>query len=197
LFSLPAAAGCGAFESGAIIGLIGGKTMSVIEEVLAANEAYAESFNPGHQPMPPRRKLAVVACMDARLTIEPMLGLKTGEAHIIRNAGGIVTEDALRSLIISHYLLGTEEFMIINHTDCGMMTFKDEELRKKLGQTTGTAAVGLAFQTFADVEENVRQQIQSVWSHPWIPKSIPVRGFIFDVKTGKLKEVRAEKASAA
>jgi len=171
--------------------------MSIIEEVLAANEGYAGSFNLGHLPMPPRRKLAVVACMDARLTIEPMLGLKTGEAHIIRNAGGIVTEDVLRSLIISHYLLGTEEFMIVNHTDCGMMTFKDEELRKKLGQTTATPAVGLSFQTFGDVEENVRQQIQTVWSHPRIPKSILVRGFIFDVKTGRLKEVRAEKASAA
>ena len=171
--------------------------MSTVEEVLAANERYADSFNLGHLSMPPRRKLAVVACMDPRLTIEPMLGLKTGEAHIIRNAGGIVTEDALRSLIISHYLLGTEEFMIINHTDCGMMTSQDEESRKKLHQTTGTAAVELAFQTLGDLEENVRQQIQRVWSHPRIPKSIPVRGFIFDVKTGRLKEVKAEKASAA
>ena len=172
--------------------------MSIIDEVLAANEGYAKSFNLGRLAMPPGRKLAVVACMDARLTIEPMLGLKTGEAHIIRNAGGLITEDALRSLIISHYLLGTEEFMIINHTDCGMLTFKDEELRKKLHQTTGTAAVEpVAFQAFGDLDENVRQQIQRARAHPWIPKSIPVRGFVFDVKTGRLREVKAGKASAA
>src|SRR6266550_1483232 len=106
--------------------------MSVIDDVLRANSGYARAFNLGHLPLPPARKLAVVACMDARLTIQPMLGLKTGEAHIIRNAGGIITEDALRSLIISHYLLGTQEFMIINHTDCGMLTFKDAELQERL-----------------------------------------------------------------
>lgn len=106
--------------------------MSIIDERLKANKAYSKDFKLGHLPMPPARKLAVVACMDARLTVEEMLGLQTGDAHIIRNAGGIITEDALRSLIISHYLLGTQEFMIINHTDCGMLTFKDEELRTKL-----------------------------------------------------------------
>ena len=172
--------------------------MSIIDEVLAANEGYARSFNLGRLAMPPGRKLAVVACMDARLTIEPMLGLKTGEAHIIRNAGGIVTEDALRSLIISHYLLGTAEFIIINHTDCGMLTFHDEDLRKRLHEATGTAAVApAAFHAFGDLEENVRQQIQKVRAHPWIPREISVRGFVYDVKTGKLKEVRAGKASAA
>src|SRR3990170_1330035 len=106
--------------------------MGVTEEVLKANEDYARDFALGHLPIPPARKLAVVACMDARLTVEQVLGLKTGDAHIIRNAGGIVTEDALRSLLISHYLLGTREFAIINHTDCGMLTFKDEELRTRL-----------------------------------------------------------------
>jgi len=166
--------------------------MSVIEEVLKANEDYAQHFTLEHLPMPPARKLAVVACMDARLTVEQVLGLKTGDAHIIRNAGGIVTEDALRSLLISHHLLGTQEFMIINHTDCGMLTFKDEELRAKLQQMTGTATVApVHFHAFSDLEENVRQQIQKVKSHPWIPKQIPVRGFIYDVKTGKLKEVSA------
>lgn len=164
--------------------------MSVIDEVLKANEQYAKNFRLGTLPMPPGRKLAVVACMDARLTVSQLLGLKTGDAHIIRNAGGLITEGALRSLIISHHLLGTEEFMIINHTDCGMLTFTDEELRKQLKQKTGTITVSpAAFHTFTDLEENVRHQIEKVKSHPWIPNDIPVRGFIYDVKTGKLNEV--------
>ena len=164
--------------------------MSVIEEVIKANENYAQNFTIGDLPMPPGRKLAVVACMDARVTVEEVLGLKTGDAHIIRNAGGIVTEDTVRSLIISHHLLGTQEFLLIHHTDCGMLTFKDEELRAKLQQQTGTATVApVHFHAFSDLEEDVRQQIQKLKSHPWIPKHIPVRGFIFDVKTGKLHEV--------
>jgi carbonic anhydrase len=166
--------------------------MSVIDEVLQANRAYAQNFALGHLPRPPARKLAIVACMDARLTVEQVLGLKTGDAHIIRNAGGIVTEDALRSLLISHYLLGTEEFMIINHTGCGMLIFKDEDLRTKLHKASGTAAVApVHFYAFTDLEENVRQQIQKVKSHPWVPKKIPVRGFIYDAKTGRLNEVSA------
>jgi carbonic anhydrase len=140
--------------------------------------------------MPPARKLAVVACMDARLTVEDVLGLNTGDAHIIRNAGGIVTEDAIRSLIISHYLLGTQEFMIINHTDCGMLTFEDEDLKQRLKQETGvTAATPETFHAFHDLEENVREQVEKVRSHPWTPEGIPVRGFIYDVKTGRLSEV--------
>ena len=166
--------------------------MSVVEAVLKSNQSYAQNFTLGDLPMPPARKLAVIVCMDARLTVEEMLGLKTGDAHIIRNAGGIVTEDALRSLIISYYLLGTQEFMIINHTDCGMLTFKDEELRAKLQKQTGTRAVTpVHFHTFSDLEKNVRQQIQTVQLHPWIPKHIPVRGFVYDVKTGRLNEVSA------
>jgi len=164
--------------------------MAVIEEVIKANESYARNFTLGDLPMPPGRKLAVVACMDARVTVEEVLGLKTGDAHIIRNAGGIVTEDTVRSLIISHHLLGTQEFLLIHHTDCGMLTFKDEELSAKLQQQTGTATVAPAhFHAFSDLEEDVRQQIQKLKSHPWIPEHIPVRGFIFDVKTGKLHEV--------
>ncbi len=166
--------------------------MSIIEEVLKANESYAQNFTLGDLPMPPGRKLAVVACMDARVTVEELLGLKTGDAHIIRNAGGIVTEDALRSLIISHHLLGTQEFMFIHHTDCGMLTFQDTELRAKLQQQTGTATVApVHFHAFSDLEEDVRQQIQKVKSHPWIPAHIPVRGFVFDVQTGRLHEVSA------
>ena len=166
--------------------------MSVIEEVLTSNATYAQNFTLGELPMPPGRKLAVVACMDARVTVEELLGLKTGDAHIIRNAGGIVTEDALRSLIISHHLLGTQEFLLIHHTDCGMLTFQDTELRAKLQQQTGTATVApVHFHAFSDLEEDVRQQIQKVKSHPWIPAHIPVRGFIFDVQTGRLHEVSA------
>src|SRR5580704_9186961 len=112
-----------------------------IDDTLSANEDYARTFTLRHLPMPPARKLAIVACMDARLTVEQFLGLKTGDAHIIRNAGGVVTEDALRSLIISHHLLGTQEFMIINHTDCGMLTFKDQELAEKLEGETGASPV--------------------------------------------------------
>jgi len=169
--------------------------MSVTDEVLKANENYTGTFNLGHLPMPPARKLAIVACMDARLTVEQALGLKTGEAHIIRNAGGIVTEDALRSLIISHHLLGTQEFIIINHTDCGMLTFKDEDLRVQLQEKTGTATVApVDFHAFRDPEENVRLQVQRVKSHPWIPKHISVRGFVYDVKTGRLHEVALEAA---
>ncbi len=166
--------------------------MGVTDEILKANEEYAKNFQLGDLPMPPGRKLAIIACMDARVTVEDLAGLKTGDAHIIRNAGGIVTEDALRSLIISHHLLGTQEFIVINHTDCGMLTFKDEELRNNLEQSTGTAAGTPAhFHAFSDLEENVRNQVQKIKSHPWIPKDIPVRGFIFDVKTGRLNEVSA------
>ena len=164
--------------------------MSVTEEVVKANEQYASTFTLGHLPLPPARKIAIVACMDARLTVEQVLGLDTGDAHIIRNAGGIVTEDAIRSLIISHHLLGTQEFVIINHTDCGMQTFTDDELRAKLQRTSGTATVAPEhFHAFSNLEENVREQIQRVKSHPWVPKDIPVRGFIYDVRTGKLHEV--------
>ena len=164
--------------------------MSIIDDVLRTNERYAQNFTLGDLALPPTRQLAVVACMDARLMVDQILGLKTGDAHIIRNAGGIVTEDALRSLLLSHHLLGTQEFMIINHTDCGMLTFRDEDLREKLHQLTGTATVApVHFHAFSNLEENVRQQIQKVTSHPWIPKQIPVRGFIYDVKTGRLKEI--------
>ncbi|MBZ5599688.1 MAG: carbonic anhydrase [Acidobacteriia bacterium] len=167
--------------------------MSATDEVLNANQGYSRDFNLGHLPMPPARKLAIVACMDARLTVEQFLGLKTGEAHIIRNAGGIVTDDALRSLIISHHLLGTEEFLIINHTDCGMLTFEDDALRRQLEEKTGTATVAPAhFHAFDNIEENVRRQVKRLKSHPWIPKHIPVRGFIYDVKSGRLNEVAVE-----
>jgi carbonic anhydrase len=164
--------------------------MSIIDQYLANNHKYAEQFTLGHLAMPPARKLAVLACMDARLTVEQFLGLNTGDAHIIRNAGGIASEDAVRSLIISHHLLGTEEFIIVNHTDCGMLTFRDHELLAKLEKENGGATVApVHFHAFADVEENVRRQVQRVHNHPFIPRHIPVRGFVYDVKTGRLNEV--------
>jgi carbonic anhydrase len=164
--------------------------MTVIDEVVKANAAYAQGFALADLPMPPARRLAVLACMDARLTVEELLGLATGEAHIIRNAGGIATEDSIRSLVISHYLLGTQECMVINHTDCGMLTFKDADLRRTLERRTGTAVVSPAyFHAFTDLEANVRRQVQKVKSHPWTPRSVPVRGFVYDVKTGTLSEV--------
>lgn len=172
--------------------------MGTIDQTLKANEAYARDFTLGGLPAPPRRKIAVLACMDARLTIEPMLGLQTGDAHIIRNAGGIATEDVLRSLLISHHLLGTNEFMIINHTDCGMLSFKDEDLRSRLERETGTASVSPEqFHSFSNLDENVRRQIQKLRSHPWIPKSISIRGFVFDVKTGRLREVSPQRVAVA
>lgn len=169
--------------------------MSVTDEVLNADEDYACNFHLGHLTMPPARKLAILACMDARLTVEQFCGLKTGDAHIIRNAGGIATEDALRSLIISHHLLGTQEFVVINHTDCGMLTFKDEALRKQLEQKTGSHPIAPThFHAFDDLEENVRVQVERIKSHPWVPQHIPVRGFVYDVKTGRLREVVEEAA---
>ena len=165
--------------------------MSIIDEALKANEAYARNFKLGNLPVPPAKRLAVVVCMDARLTVEPMLGLNTGDAHIIRNAGGIATEDAIRSLIISHHLLGTQEFMVINHTDCGMLTFKDTDLIERLERESGASAHAPShFHAFDNLEKNVRRQLQRIRSHPWIPRQIPLRGFVFDVKTGKLNEVK-------
>lgn len=164
--------------------------MSFIDELLKNNQAYSEGFTLGNLPMPPAKKLAVVACMDARLVVSKILGTEEGDIHIIRNAGGIVTEDALRSLLISHYLLRTQEFMIINHTECGMLTFKDDDLRARLQNATGTDAVEPGrFFAFPDLDANVRHQIQKVKSHPWSPKNVPVRGFVYDVKTGRLREV--------
>lgn len=165
--------------------------MSVIDEAIKANRLYAQDFRGGDLPAPPALGLAVVTCKDARLMVEPMLGLNQGDAHIIRNAGGIVTEDVIRSLVISHYMLSAQEFMIINHTQCGLMTFTDEELRARVQEATGTASVTpSSFHTFSDIEANVHHQVQKVKSHPWIPATIPVRGFVYDVHTGLLTEVR-------
>jgi carbonic anhydrase len=170
--------------------------MGTYEENLAANRAYAERFEGGEVPAPPAKKLAVVACMDARLTVEEVLGLKSGDAHIIRNAGGLVTEDALRSLIISSHLLGTRTFYVIQHTDCGMLRFTDEQLRKRLRAKTGQDAAHLHFHAFPDLEQSVSKQLAIIRGNPFLAQVTDVHGFIFDVRTGKLREVEGAVAHA-
>jgi carbonic anhydrase len=163
--------------------------MSVIDEVLVANEVYSRTHELRRLTPRPERKLAILTCMDTRLSIRT-LGLKTGDAHIIRNAGGIVTDDSLRSLLVSHYLLGTEEFMIINHTDCGLMLTSEQDLRTRIQNRAGTAAIAPAFFfAFQNIDENVRHQLQKLRTHPWIPQSIAIRGFVYDVSTGRLREI--------
>ncbi|HTY83613.1 MAG TPA: carbonic anhydrase [Silvibacterium sp.] len=165
--------------------------MSVADELLKANEEFARNFQLGELQVRPKRRVAVLACMDSRILFEHCLGLKPGDAHMIRNAGGIATDDALRSLIVSHHLLDTQEFILIGHTDCGLLKVKEYELRQRLAEKTGAIASEPAnFYAFDDLEENVRRQVARVKAHPWIPKQLPVRGFIYDVKTGRLKEVR-------
>ena len=166
------------------------KSMSTIDEVLLANQQYAQTHHKARHLSPrPTRRLAVVTCMDTRLT-KQTLGLDDGDAHIIRNAGGIITDDTLRSLLISHYLLGTEEIMVINHTDCGLMRSTEDELRTMIERQAGTASLSPErFYAFKKPEENVRKQLEKLKSHPWVRKEISVRGFVYDVDTGRLKEV--------
>src|SRR5271165_6746020 len=164
--------------------------VSVADDLLAANAVFARSFDLGDLNVRPRRHVAVLACMDSRILFEHCLGLRPGDAHMIRNAGGIATEDALRSLIVSHHLLDTQEFIIINHTDCGLLKVQEYELRAQLTSKMGAiASEPSQFYGFDDLEANLRQQVMRVKSHPWIPKHILVRGFIYDVKTGELREV--------
>lgn len=164
--------------------------MSVIDEVIAANDEYARGHEVQHLSPKPRRRLAVVMCMDTRLT-HRTLGLADGDAHIVRNAGGIVTDDVLRSLLVSIHVLGTEAVMIVNHTDCGQMLFEDEKLRGRLEAGSGTSSPTPAhFLNFTNLERNVWRQIHKVRGHPWVPKEIIVRGFIFDVDSGRLREVQ-------
>jgi len=165
--------------------------VSVADELLQANQEFVKKFDLGALAVKPRRHVAVLACMDSRILFERCLGLRPGDAHMIRNAGGIATDDAIRSLLVSHHLLETQEFIIINHTDCGLLRVKEEELKAQLTKKMGTADGAPAhFHAFDDLEDNVRQQVRRVKTHPWIPKTIPVRGFVYDVKTGKLTEVR-------
>ena len=164
--------------------------MSVADELLQANKEFVKKFDLGDLAVKPRRHVAVLACMDSRILFERCLSLHPGDAHMIRNAGGIATDDAIRSLIVSHHLLDTQEFIIINHTDCGLLHVKEDELKSRLAEKMGTTSeTPRHFHAFDDLEENVREQVRRVKSHPWIPKLIPVRGFVYDVKTGELREV--------
>ncbi|MDT8322293.1 MAG: carbonic anhydrase [Xanthomonadales bacterium] len=162
--------------------------MSVIDEILAHNEAYADQFDKGSLPMPPAKKLAAVVCMDARLETGALLSLVEGDAHVIRNAGGVVTDDVVRSLTISQRLLGTREIMLIHHTDCGMLTFRDDELNQQILDDVGMKPP-FALESFTDLEADVRQSLARVMASPFIPHKDEVRGFIYDVASGHLREV--------
>ncbi|CAB4878738.1 unannotated protein [freshwater metagenome] len=162
--------------------------MSTTDDLLHNAEAYAASFDKGDLPLPPARKIAILACMDARLNPYGLLGLSEGDAHVIRNAGGVVTDDEIRSLAISQRLLGTEEIILIHHTDCGMLTFTDDAFRQQLVDDTGQEP-GWAAESFTDLEADVRKGIERITSSPFIPKTDKVRGFIYHVESGKLVEV--------
>ena len=170
--------------------------MSVTDQLVKNNASYAAGFTKGDLPMPPGKKVAVLACMDARLDVHKILGLEEGDAHVIRNAGGVATDDAIRSLVISQRLLGTEEIVLIHHTDCGMLTFRDDELKSAIHKETGIRPQ-FALEAFGDVEADVRQSIGRIEASPFIPKKTSVRGFVYDVKTGKLDEVKVQAASRA
>jgi carbonic anhydrase len=162
--------------------------VTIIQTLFDHNETYAAGFSLGDLAIPPRLQIAVVACMDARLKTYDLLGLSVGDAHVIRNAGGVVTDDVLRSLTISQRLLGTREIMLIHHTDCGMQTFRDDDLKDEIQKETGVRPA-FALESFSDVDANVRQSIGRIHACPFVPHKEAVRGFVYDVKTGRLREV--------
>src|SRR5262252_4113682 len=162
--------------------------MSATDEFLANNANYAESFS-GPLPMPPAKGVAIIACMDARLNVYGLLGLNEGEAHVIRNAGGVITDDEIRSLAISQRLLGTREIMLIHHTDCGMLTFTDDEFKRSIQDDTGIKPAWGA-EAFPDLGEDVRQSVARIKASPFVPHTDSIRGFVFDVATGRLNEVK-------
>ena len=162
--------------------------MSVTDELIANNESYAAEFDQGELPLPPAKGVAVIACMDARLDVHSILGLERGDAHVIRNAGGVVTDDEIRSLAISQRLLGTEEIVLVHHTDCGMLTFSDDDFRSSVEKDTGIRPEWPA-EAFSDLDADVRQSIARIKASPFIPRTDAVRGFVNEVETGKLREV--------
>ena len=162
--------------------------MSVTDELLQNNAAYAASFEKGDLPLPPARGVAIVACMDARLDVHNILGLEEGDAHVIRNAGGVITDDEIRSLTISQRLLGTREIILIHHTDCGMLTFSDDELKAQIHEDVGLKP-HFSMESFSDLEEDVRQSMARIQASPFIPNKDSVRGFVYEVETGRLREV--------
>ncbi len=161
--------------------------MSAIDDLVQNNDTYASTFG-GELPLPPARHVAVLACMDARLHVSGLLGLAEGDAHIIRNAGGVVTDDAIRSLTISQRLLGTREILLIHHTECGMLTFADDDFRQAIEQDTGIRP-SWAAEAFGDLDQDVRQSIARIKASPFVPHTDAVRGFVFDVRNGRLREV--------
>ena len=162
--------------------------MSSTDDMIANNAAYVDSFDKGDLPLPPATKTAIVACMDARLNVYGALGLSEGDAHVIRNAGGVVTDDAIRSLAISQRLLGTEEIILIHHTGCGMLTFTDDEFKRSIEEDTGIRPEWAA-EAFGDLDSDVRQSIARIQASPFIPRKDAVRGFVYEVETGRLREV--------
>lgn len=168
--------------------------MSVFDEFLRANRAYVDAFASGDLPMPPSRQVAVVTCMDARLHPSRFLGLDLGDAHVIRNAGGRASEDAIRSLVISQRLLGTREIVVIHHTDCGMLTFTNEQLASQVQRELGVDVAGRDFLPFSDVEQSVRDDVATLRASPLIPADVPISGAVYDVRSGELRPVSTEAA---
>ncbi len=162
--------------------------MTVIDQLLENNTRYADGFGKGDLPLPPARNLAVVACMDARLDVHKILGLSEGDAHVIRNAGGVVSDDAIRSLVISQRLLGTTAIVLIHHTDCGMLTFRDDDVKDAIEADTGLRPA-FSMEAFGNLEQDVRQSISRIQANPFIPNKDQVRGFVYDCATGRLNEV--------
>ena len=162
--------------------------MSTADQLLQQNQQYARRFDKGGLPLPPAKHLAVVACMDARLDVHKILGLQEGDAHVIRNAGGAVTDDVIRSLVISQRLLGTREIVLIHHTDCGMITFRDDEVKRQIQAEVGIRPA-FALEAFPDIEEDVRQSVARIKANPFVPHKDVVRGFVYDVRSGHLREV--------
>lgn len=162
--------------------------MAVTDQLLENNRARAESFDKGDLPLPPAKKVAVLACMDARLDVHKILGLQEGDAHVIRNAGGVATDDAIRSLVISQRLLDTREIILIHHTDCGMLTFRDDDVKSQIEEATGIRPP-FALEAFSDLEQDVRQSVARIKSSPFLPNADDVRGFVYEVETGRLREV--------
>ena len=163
--------------------------MSAIDRLLENNARYADGFSKGDLPIPPARGVAIVACMDARLSTAALLDLQEGDAHVIRNAGGVVTDDVIRSLAISQRLLGTREIMLIHHTDCGMLTFKDDDLKQAICEETGIRPP-FAMEAFPDLDGDVRQSIARIAASPFVPHKDAIRGFVYEVETGRLREVQ-------
>jgi carbonic anhydrase len=166
-----------------------GSSKNVFDELIEHNRGYAKRFDLGHLQTPPIKKLVILTCMDSRMDLEQLLGLSVGDAHMIRNAGGLATDDAIRSLILSTHLLGTRAIAVIQHTQCGLMSITDEQFRWRLSTETGQDASHLTFHAFSDIDQNITEQVSRIRKDPFLPKQIQVRGYAYDVSTGALREV--------